>query len=276
MKKLILTLSLLLSVFVISGRSVYAQEKIYADETTSGIFNEAISTAYGYFTSGNIIEFNTFSNSDAINGYAEILTSHNIDRYSVKLDANTYGMLYVGPNNKHYWYFGELKDNLRHGKGFTILIDSNVYKVFNGIYENDFPKGYGEYAFILLDNLEYWCMKGNFNGMLLNGSYNIVANHPTLGQTNISLTYKDNHLANQTATFVENGINYSLDINIENNSIVYSSVENKDYNGTKNLKIPEGYELMSIVAYPAKNRIYWLYDSLTETNNGYEIFLGKN
>lgn len=277
-------MSILLSVLIFSGRKVYAQEKVLTldnvqiqlDETTTNVFNETILTAYGYYTSGNIVQLNTLTNSETITALSNVLTSLNSDRYFVQLNEKDFGMFYLGPNGKCYWYFGELVSGLRNGRGYTILIDNNVYKVFNGIYENDLPNGQGEYAFILLKNLELWCMKGNFNGMQLNGIYNITANHPTLGQTNINLQYNDNHLATQSATFVDNNFNYQLDIDIENSCIGYSSPDDPKYKGTKNLKVPDGYELLSIVAYPSKSRIYWIYDSTTETTNGYEIFYGNN
>lgn len=84
-----------------------------------------------------------------------------------------------GNAEKIYYYYGNYVNGVRAGNGVTYAFPVGVgdtdYMLFEGVWSNDAPNGYGEYSIIRYDNSEtYVTARGNLVNGLWNGNVNYL------------------------------------------------------------------------------------------------------
>ena len=90
-----------------------------------------------------------------------------------------------------------MTDNLRQGKGTTIILNSAYTEMFTGSYNADYPSGAGTLNMVYNDG-RVFAISGDFQGTYLNGTYNVNASWTAMLSgactSSLQMTYANNHL----------------------------------------------------------------------------------
>lgn len=203
----------------LSGASVNAPAMVVqAEETQVNALDDILRQMYALYQSGEIISMYTLDASDTVAAYAEMVKNSGADRYVISLDDNTKAMMYVTADGGYWWYFGQMENNLRQGTGTTILLNSNYYETYTGSYHADFPGGNGTYSIHWYEDGNGYDVTGTFQGMKLNGTYQVNAawiDYDTYSSS-LPITYTDNIITAITG--------WELDVTTDDWGTTYYSV----------------------------------------------------
>lgn len=151
--------------------------------------------------------------------YQQMFSSQS-DRYVclVEEEKEIYGMVYLSKfTGGYWWYFGEMSQGLRQGKGTTIVVlPYESYQTFSGTYEQDFPKGKGSLEYY---NAQAWYkIKGDFQGKRLNGTYQCSGFNRVSSKKSVTAehTYEDGHLVSVADVILPEGKEMFLYFPLEN------------------------------------------------------------
>lgn len=250
--KKVLCMAVLSAAVALTGVPQGMATLVHAEETQIAGLDEVLRQMYALYQSG---DYNAMYTLDINAGsYAEAVRSSGADRYVVDLDGNTKVMMFVSNDGGYWWYFGQMENNLRQGNGTTFLFESEEqYSMFTGTYAADYPSGNGTYTFHCFSGErsgEEYDISGNFQGIYLNGAYQ-VNTHWIEDGTPISASlltiYSNNHFQSIDDTewmndyyddYGDDGKKYSFCLNASDYNM-YFSVSSSDELFTVGLATPE-------------------------------------
>ena len=171
---------------------------VRAEESQLSRLDEILRQIYGCYVNE---DYGSMFNQDTLIAalrFEDLIRDSGSDRYVIDLDGNTKAMMYVNPDGGYWYYFGEMTDNLRQGKGTTIILNSAYTEMFTGSYNADYPSGAGTLNMVYNDG-RVFAISGDFQGTYLNGTYNVNANWIEYGGVactgnSLLITYAHNHL----------------------------------------------------------------------------------
>lgn len=273
--KKILCMAVVSVAVALTGIPQGATALVHAEETQIAGLDEILRQIYGSYQTGDWATIRALD--DSASDYVALAGNSGSDRYVIDLDGNTKAMMYMSSDGGYWWYFGQMKNNLREGQGTTIVVgNGNSYEVFTGNYTADMPNGEGKHS--TLDGEIRTDIVGNFHGLYLNGTYQVDVNG--VGPDGVSyssslpLTYVDNHFKSVNEN--ERGISL-LRADANGDSIDYVFGINRSGMLFENRRhYDNGRELFTVGFMPGDTTYsYALSRSPIELNNGLVVFWGN-